>query len=67
MAIAEESIKRLEHLFFEEMGLQRTFTEVGIKREDFPLMARKACRYGDIKGFKTLTPEDVENIFEMCL
>jgi alcohol dehydrogenase YqhD (iron-dependent ADH family) len=67
MAIAEESIKRLEHLFFEELGLQRTFTEVGIKREDFPLMARKACRYGDIKGFKTLTPEDVENIFEMCL
>ena len=67
MAIAEESIKRLEHLFFEELGLQRTFTEVGIKREDFPLMARKACRYGDIKGFKTLTPKDVENIFEMCL
>ncbi len=67
MAIAEESIKRLEHLFFEELGLQRTFTEVGIKREDFPLMARKACRYGDIKGFKTLTPEDVEHIFEMCV
>ncbi len=67
MAIAEESIKHLEHLFFEELGLQRTFTEVGIKREDFPLMARKACRYGDIKGFKTLTPKDVENIFEMCL
>lgn len=67
MEIAEESIKRLEHLFFEELGLQRTFTEVGIKREDFALMARKACRYGDIKGFKTLTPEDVEHIFEMCV
>ena len=67
MAIAEESIKRLEHLFFEELSLQRTFTEVGIKREDFDLMARKACRYGDIKGFKTLTPEDVVKIYEMCL
>lgn len=67
MAIAEESIKRLEHLFFEELGLQRSFTEVGIKREDFALMARKACRYGDIKGFKTLTKEDVVKIFEMCL
>ena len=67
MAIAEESIKRLEHLFFEELSLQRTFTEVGIKREDFDLMARKTCRYGDIKGFKTLTPEDVVKIYEMCL
>ena len=67
MAIAKESIKRLERLLFEELGLQRTFTEVGIKREDFDLMARKACRYGDIKGFKTLTPEDVVKIYEMCL
>ena len=48
------------------LGLQRTFTEVGIKREDYAMMAKKACRYGDIKGFKTLTPTDVERIFEMC-
>ena len=41
--------------------------EAGIKREDFDLMAEKACRYGDIKGFKTLTKEDVVRIFEMCL
>ena len=27
----------------------------------------KACRYGDIKGFKTLTKDDVVRIFEMCL
>ena len=67
MDIARESIKRLSHFFFDELGLQRTFTEVGIKREDFKEMARKACRYGDIKGFKTLTPDDVERIFEMCL
>ncbi len=67
MAIAKESIKSLEHLLFDKLGLQRTFTEIGIKREDFPMMARKACRYGDIRGFKTLTPEDVERIYEMCL
>ena len=67
MAIAKESIKRLEKLLFEDLALQRTFTEVGIKREDFDLMARKACRYGDIRGFKTLTPEDVVKIYEMCL
>lgn len=66
MAIAEEAIVRLEHLLFEELGLQRTFAEVGIKREDFEYMAAKACRYGDIRGFKTLTPADVVRIFEMC-
>jgi alcohol dehydrogenase YqhD (iron-dependent ADH family) len=67
MAIAKQSIERLSELFFKELGLQSTFTEIGIKSEDFPLMAQKACRYGDIKGFKTLTPEDVEKIYEMCL
>ena len=67
MAIARESIRRTEKFLFEDLGLQRTFAEVGIKREDFALMAKKACRYGDIKGFKTLTEQDVINIFEMCL
>ena len=67
MEIAKRSIKFTEEFLFEKLGLQRTFTEVGIKREDFAMMAKKACRYGDIKGFKTLTPADVEAIFEMCL
>ncbi len=67
MAIAREAIKRLSDFFFNTLGLQSTFTEVGIKREDFALMAKKACRYGDIKGFKTLTEQDVVNIFEMCM
>jgi alcohol dehydrogenase YqhD (iron-dependent ADH family) len=67
MAIARESIRLTEEFLFEKLGLQRTFTEVGIKREDFELMAEKACRYGDIKGFKTLTKEDVVRIFEMCM
>ena len=67
MEIAKRSITLTEEFLFEKLGLQRTFTEVGIKREDFKMMAQKACRYGDIKGFKTLTPADVEAIFEMCL
>ena len=67
MAIAREAIKRLSDFFFNTLGLQSTFAEVGIKREDFGLMAKKACRYGDIKGFKTLTEQDVVNIFEMCM
>ena len=67
MTIAKQSIQCLSDFFFKSLGLQSTFTEVGIKREDFKEMARKACRYGDIRGFKTLTPEDVERIYEMCL
>ena len=67
MEIAREAIRRTEKFLFEEIGLQRTFTEVGIRREDFALMAAKACRSGKIDGFKTLYPADVEAIFEMCL
>ena len=67
MTIAREAIRRTEKFLFEEIGLQRTFTEVGIRREDFALMAAKACRSGKIDGFKTLYPADVEAIFEKCL
>jgi alcohol dehydrogenase YqhD (iron-dependent ADH family) len=67
MEIARQSISSLSDFFFNTLGLKSTFTEVGIKREDFASMARMSCRYGDIKGFKTLTPEDVERIYEMCL
>lgn len=66
MEIAKESIRRTAEFLFNTLGLQRTLSEVGIKREDYHIMAQKACRYGDIKGFKTLTPADVERIFEMC-
>ena len=49
------------------LGLPRTFTEVGIKREDYAVMARKSCGAGSVlRGFKDLTPADVEKIFEMC-
>ena len=67
MDIARESIKRLSEFFFGTLGLKSTLREVGIGREHFESMARKACRYGDIRGFKTLTPADVERIYEMCL
>lgn len=67
MDIARESIKRLEEFLFGTLGLKSTLREVGIGREHFESMARKACRYGDIRGFKTLTPADVERIYEMCL
>ena len=67
MKVAREGIRLLAEFFFDTLGLPRTFTEVGIKREDFQMMARKACGAGGVlRGFKDLTPADVEKIFEMC-
>lgn len=67
MTVAREGIRLLAEFFFNTLGLPRTFTEVGIKREDYAVMARKACGAGGIlRGFKDLTPADVEKIFEMC-
>ncbi len=67
MDIAKESISRLSSFFFDTLGLSRSFTEVGIKAEDFPAMAKKACGNGVLPGFKPLTQKDIEKIFEMCL
>lgn len=67
MEIAREGIRRLSEFLFDTIGLQRTFTEVGIKEEDFPVMARKACGNGTLKGFKHLNQQDIEAIFRMCL
>ncbi len=67
MAIARESIKRLDSFFFSTLNLKRTFTEVGIGREHFATMARKACAGGTLMGFKPLDQADIEKIFEMCL
>ncbi len=67
MNVAKEGIRRLSEFLFDTIGLQRTFTEVGIKEEDFPVMAYKACGGKVLKGFKHLTQKDIENIFKMCI
>lgn len=67
MEIAREGIRRLSEFLFDTIGLQSTFTEVGIKAEDFPVMARKACGGKVLKGFKHLEQHDIEAIFHMCL
>lgn len=67
MAIARQSIERLSTFLFDTLGLKRSFTEVGIRVEDFPVMARKACADGVLPGFKPLGQRDIETIFEMCL
>ena len=67
MSIAREGIKRLYDFFFTTLGLKNNLSEIGIGRENFAIMAKKACGKGILKGFRNLTPEDVEKIYEMCL
>ncbi|WP_027365915.1 dehydroquinate synthase/iron-containing alcohol dehydrogenase family protein [Desulfotruncus alcoholivorax] len=64
---AEHAIACLSDFLFKTLGLQSTLTEIGIDDENFKVMAKKAC-WGDVlQGFKPLTPQDVENIYRMCL
>ena len=68
MEIAKKSIEMTADFLFNKLGLDDTFTKVGIKEEDFDIMAQKACRKGGcIAGFKTLYADDVKKIFEMCI
>lgn len=67
MEIAKKSIDMLSHFLFHTLELDDTFTKVGIKQKDFPIMAKKACMGGVLPGFKPLAQKDIENIFEMCL
>ncbi len=67
MEIAKKSIELLSQFLFETLQLSDTFTKVGIRKEDFAVMAKKACGGGVIPGFKPLTQNDIENIFKLCL
>lgn len=65
--IAKKAIAELSSFLFGTLGLDDTLTAIGIGREHFKEMAKKAVGGGTIKGFKPLTCKDVEKIFEMCL
>ena len=67
MEIAMQGIAKLEEFFFETLGLDDNFAKIGIDDKLFETMAVKACKGKTINGFKTLTPEDVVNIYRMCL
>jgi len=64
---AKKAISSLSEFLFETLGLQRTLTEIGIDDSKFKAMAKNACSGEVMHGYKTLTPEDVENIYRMCL
>lgn len=67
MEIAKESIRMLRVFLFEQLGLDDTFTKIGVEEKEFYAMAQKACKNDKIAGFQTLYPQDVENIYRMCL
>ena len=67
MTVAEKSIELVSEFFTEALGLDSSFTQIGIDRSNFSEMARKACKGSVIQGFKPLEQKDIEAIFEMCL
>ncbi len=64
---AKKAISSLSEFLFDTLGLQRTLTEIGIDERHFKAMAKNACGGGVMHGYKSLTPEDVGNIYRMCL
>lgn len=68
MEIANKGIQMLSDFLFNALQLKSTFTEVGINREHFKVMAQKAERIGATKhAFIPLLSSDIEKIYEMCL
>lgn len=65
--IAKEAIDKTAEFFFDTMGLDDTLTKIGIDDSKFEIMAQKACNKDSIKGYKELKPEDVVEIYKMCL
>ncbi len=64
---AKQAISSLSDFLFKTLGLQSTLAEIGIDDTNFKAMAKNACGGDIMHGYKTLTPNDVENIFRMCL
>ncbi|WP_294609741.1 iron-containing alcohol dehydrogenase [uncultured Bacteroides sp.] len=65
---AKEAIKRLSDFLYQDLGLQSSLSEIGIKDDSqFAAMAEKACPGGVLNGYKPLTPKDVVAIFNNCL
>ncbi|MDF2540196.1 MAG: butanol dehydrogenase [Herbinix sp.] len=65
--VAKKSIELVSDFLFGTLGLQSTFTEIGIDETNFEIMAKKACMDGVLPGFKPLNQQDIVNIFKMCL
>ena len=65
--IAERGISELEKFFFDTLGLDKSFSSIGITDEYFDVMAKKSVRGGVLNAFVKLTAKDVKEIFKACL
>lgn len=66
-ALAQEGIDKLRS-FFSSLGLPERLSDVGINEEKLGLMAKRAVTHkrGEIRGFQTLTEDDVKKIYELA-
>jgi alcohol dehydrogenase YqhD (iron-dependent ADH family) len=65
---AKAATAALKDFLYQKLELRSTLTEVGIDDKRFSEMAEKACgKNGVIRGYRDLTPSDVETIYRMCL
>ena len=65
---AAAAIDALEKFFFETLGLPSRLSNLGIDDKNFEIMAKKACGpEGQLNGMTLLKPEDIVEIFKMCL
>ena len=67
MEVAQKGIEMLSDFLFNQLGLNRTLSEINIDNSNFKIMTQKACKGDVIQGFKPLRVEDIEKIYEMCL
>ncbi len=64
---AKEAIEKFKEFLFVTLGLKSKLSDLNIDDKNFAEMSRRACPNGELKGFLTLTPKDVEKIFYACL
>lgn len=64
---AKKAIDAVSDFCFCTLGLKSSLSDLDIGEEYFRAMAEHACGGGVISGPKDLAPDDVENIYRMCL
>lgn len=67
MEVALKSIEAMEDFLYNQLGLNKTLTEINIDDTHFEMMSVNACKGSAIKGYQVLTPSDVLEIYKMCL
>lgn len=64
---ALEGIAKMRE-FFSSMGAPEKLSDIGITSDEkFDKMSNDACRFGNIGGIMTLTPEDVKRIYQLSM